>query len=132
MLEVCPKRNIFLLFIDWHFHRAALGIIKAWGNFLSFNLRYFSISGLCRTLFSHWRKISDSYGKGFDFQRFINAFLGNLISRFLGALVRLFLIIVGLAVEVFIFTFGLTIVLFWVLLPIWLALGLLAGIGLLI
>jgi len=132
MLEVCPKRNLLTTFVDWHFHEATKGIIKAWRNFLIFNMRYFSIGELFRTLFSHWHRGSESYGRGFDFQRFFNVLLGNLISRFMGAIVRLVFIVIGLAVELFILVAGLVALLFWVLLPIWLAFGLLVGIGLLI
>ncbi len=132
MLEVCPKRNVFVAFIDWHFHEALVGLFKAWRNFLSFNLRYFSIGELFRTLFSHWHRTSESYGRGFDFQRFINVFLGNMISRVLGAIVRLIFIVIGLITELLLLAGGLIALLFWVLLPLWLVLGLLAGIGLLI
>jgi len=132
MLEVCPRHNVFITFVDWHFCGVPKGIIKAWRNFLVFNFRYFSIGELFKTLFAPWHKMTDSYGRGFDLQRFINAFLGNMISRIMGALVRLALIAVGLAFEIFILLAGLTVLLFWVFLPLWLVFGLLAGVGLLI
>lgn len=130
MLEICPKRNLFISFLDWHFHEATLGIIKAWRNYLSFNLRYFSVGELLRTLFSHWHKMSEGYGRGFDFQRFFTTLIGNVVSRVLGAIVRLVFIIIGLLVELFILLAGLVVLLFWVLLPIWVAVAALAVFGL--
>jgi len=132
MLEVCTKQNIFFAFIDWYFHQATLFLLRAWKNFLLFGLHYFSVGELCRTFFSHWHRISDTYGRGFDIQRYITTFLGNLMSRALGALVRLVVIIIGLLFELFIVIAGVIVILLWVLLPIWLTVVLLAGIGLLL
>ena len=132
MIEVCPKRNLFISFLDWHFHEATLNIIKAWRNFLSFNLRYFSVGELARTLFSHWHKTSEGYGRGFDLQRFFSVFIGNMFSRVLGAIARSVFIVVGLTVELFILLAGLIVLLFWVLLPIWVLIAGLAVFGLLL
>ncbi|MDD5750510.1 MAG: hypothetical protein PHU56_02580 [Candidatus Pacebacteria bacterium] len=131
MIEVCPRRNILIAFIDWHFHGAPKGIIRAWRAFLFFNLRYFSVGELLKTLFSPWHKMTDSYGRGFDPQRFVTVFLGNMISRVMGALVRVVFIVIGLVFEFFILIIGLAVLLFWILLPVWLVLGLFAGAGLL-
>jgi len=132
MIEVCPKRNLFISFLDWHFHEAFLNIVGAWRNFLSFNLRYFSVGELSRTLFSHWHKMGEGYGRGFDLPRFFSVFIGNTFSRILGAIVRSVFIIIGLAVELFILLAGLAALLFWLLLPIWVLVAGLAVFGLLL
>ena len=132
MIEVCPKRNLFISFLDWHFHEAFLSIVGAWRNFLSFNLRYFSVGELSRTLFSHWHKTSEGYGRGFDLQRFFSVLIGNIMSRVLGAIARSIFIIIGLAVELFILLAGAAVLLFWVLLPIWVLMAGLAVFGLLL
>ena len=132
MVEVCPKRNLFISFLDWHFHETTLSIVGAWRNFLSFNLRYFSVGELARTLFSHWHKTSEGYGRGFDLQRFLSVLIGNMMSRVLGAIARSVFIVIGLAVELFILLAGAVALLFWVLLPIWVLVAGLAVFGLLI
>ncbi|MCX6789530.1 MAG: hypothetical protein NTZ42_02895 [Candidatus Gribaldobacteria bacterium] len=132
MVEVCPKRNLFISFLDWHFHETTLNIIKAWQNFLSFNLRYFSVGELLRTLFSHWHRMGEGYGRGFDLQRFFSVFIGNMFSRVLGAIARSIFIVVGLVVELFILLAGLVALLFWVLLPVWVLAAGLAIFGLLL
>lgn len=104
--------------------------MKAWGNFLRFNLDYFSIPLLLKTFFSPWRRYSWSYGRGFDLGKFFEAFFSNLISRILGALMRTFLIVFGIIAEIFILVIGLIIILGWILLPFLLVGGFILGIKL--
>ncbi|KXB07798.1 hypothetical protein AKJ56_02325 [candidate division MSBL1 archaeon SCGC-AAA382N08] len=107
-------------------------IIKAWRNYLVFNPTYFSMPALARTLFSYWRQYHYSYGRGFDPQRYFEAFTFNMISRVLGALIRLFLLFLGAVVEVFIVVGGFLILLIWLILPLLLIAGLVAGFNLVI
>lgn len=132
MIEVSPKRNIFLKFLVWHYYDATKGILLAAKNFLVFNFNFFSIGLLAKTLFSHWRRYRESYGRGFDIKRYFSVFVGNMISRVLGAIVRTVVIVVGLAVEVFIFIGGIIVFLVWIFLPILLLLGLYFGLKFLI
>ncbi len=131
MLEVDKKQNILILWINWQFFDAPRNILKAWRNFLAFNLSYFSVPLLLRTLFSHWRKFQWSYGRGFDLGRYIYVFFSNFISRFLGAIMRSFLIIFGLITETIIFFAGIFVFFSWLFLPIFLILGLWFGIKIL-
>ncbi|MDI6882852.1 MAG: hypothetical protein QMC93_00015 [Patescibacteria group bacterium] len=132
MIEACPKRNIIFKFLVWHFFEAPKGILKGWRNFSVFNFHYFSILQLSKTLFSHWRRYREFYGRGFDPKRYFWAFSSNLISRVLGAIVRTVTIIIGLIVEVFIFISGIFVFLSWLFLPILLILGLFYGLKFLI
>ena len=68
-----------------------------------------------------------SYGKGFDIGRYLEAFFSNLIFRLLGAIVRSFLIVIGLLAEIFIVFCGIIIFLGWLILPILLVLGIYHG-----
>ncbi|MFC1663637.1 hypothetical protein ACFL0A_00710 [Patescibacteria group bacterium] len=82
---------------------------------------------LLKTLFSPWRKYEWSPGKGFDINRYLDAFFSNLISRALGFIIRIVLILVGISVEIFIFFGGLIIIIIWLLLPILLIGGIYFG-----
>lgn len=97
-----------------------------------FNFNYFSIGGLLKSLFSHWHKYAESYGKGFDPKRYLSVFASNMISRILGAVVRTIVIAVGLVFEIAIFVAGLIIFLVWFCLPVIVVGGFFYGIGLLI
>lgn len=131
MIESAPKRNILSALIIWHFGAAAKGLAMAWRNFLVFNLRYFPVRELLNTLFSHWRRSVESYGGGLNIGGWAKAFLGNMISRVIGAFIRTGIIIAALVVEVFIFFAGLFMLLVWIFLPVLVVIGFFAGIGLL-
>jgi len=131
MIGAYLQKNILILWINWHFVEASREILKAWKNFLLFNLNYFSIPSLLKTLFSHWRRYRWSYGRGFDIKRYLETAFSNLFSRGIGLVMRSFLIFIGLIVEIFVFLIGAVIFISWVLLPILLIVGLILGIKIL-
>lgn len=124
--------NIFLQWLSWHFFDVPRSILIAWKNFLRFNLNYFSIPLLLKTLFSPWRRYQFTYGKGFDIGRYFTVFFSNLIFRLLGAVMRGFLIIIGLLVEIFIIFAGAILFFGWLVLPAILIAGLIFGFKVLI
>jgi len=121
------KQNIFFQWLSWQFFDVPGNILKAWGNFLRFNLNYFSIPLLLKTLFSSWRRYRVPYGKGFDIGRYFEAAFSNLLFRILGAAMRGFLIIIGLLVEIFIIFAGIIMFFGWLLFPALLIAGLIFG-----
>jgi hypothetical protein len=118
MGRVANKKIILMSFLEWYFFDQPKVIFKAWVNFLKFNLEYFSIIYLLRTLFSPWRNYTWSYGRGFDFKVYLEAFVSNAISRALGAILRIILIIVGIILEILIFFLGLFLLFLWFLWPL--------------
>ncbi len=110
-------QSIFFKWLTFQFFGAPREILKAWRNFLIFNLNYFSIPVLLRTLFAYFRKYSWAYPKGFDLAKYLEVALSNFISRILGAAMRIILICLGLAVEIFIIFGGLVLLLLWLALP---------------
>lgn len=131
MLQGILRHNIISLWLEWQFFDVPKGILEAWRNFLKFNLDYFSIPLLLKTFFSHWRRYSYSYGKRFDLWRYFEAFTFNMMSRIIGAVLRLFFIATGLLIEIFIIFGGAVILLGWLVLPLLLILGFLYGFGIL-
>ena len=119
------SNNIFFQWLIFQYLDAPKAILKAWRNFLLFNFNYFSIAVLFRTLFSYWHKYRWSRGRGFSIGEYLEVGFSNLISRVLGAIMRLFLIIIGLLAEILIFIGGLLALLFWLVLPLILIFGLL-------
>ena len=114
-------------YLIWHYFDVPRGLLRVWRNFLKFNLNYFSIPLLFKSFFSPWRRYSVPYGRGFDIGRYFTTLFSNLIFRFLGMIMRSFLIIIGLLVEVFIIFGGLTIFFGWLILPILLIFGIYHG-----
>jgi len=111
-------KNMLSEYLFWHFVKVPKDILMAFRNFLLFNFKYFSIFFLLKTLFAPWRKYKESYGRGFDFKRYFEAFTFNLTSRILGAIVRLIIIFIGLIFEVFIFVAGIIALFTWIFLSI--------------
>lgn len=120
-------QNIFFQYLIWQFFDVPKSILLGWKNFLKFNLNYFSIPLLVKTLFAPWRKYKMSYGRGFDIGRYSEAFLSNLIFRILGAIIRIFLIIIGLFLEIIIILAGIAVFLGWIAGPAILIYGLIFG-----
>lgn len=127
MVEVAKKQNIFFQWVFWQFWEVPGNILKAWRNFLKFNLSYFSISLLLKTFFSPWRQYRWAYPKGLKIWGYLEAFFSNLISRILGAILRFFLILIGLLVEIFIIFGGVILFFGWLILPALLIAGLIFG-----
>ena len=121
------SQNIFFQYLSWHFLEVPRNIFLGWKNFLKFGLNYFSLPLLIKTLFSPWRRYSWAYPRGFDIGKYFEVFISNLISRILGAIMRFFLIILGILAEVFIIFAGLIILFIWLALPIFLIFGLIFG-----
>ena len=126
------KENIVGIWAFWYFVEMPKEILQAWKNFLRFNFNFFSIPLLLKTLFSHWKRYYWVRGRGFNFSEYFNVLFSNLTSRFLGAMVRFVLIIVGIFCEILVFLFGLTIFVGWFFLPIILVLGIFLGFFLII
>jgi len=117
--------------IIWQFFDTPKAILKAWKNFLLFNLNYFSLPVLLRTFFSHWRRYYYSYGRTFEIWKNIETFTFNMMSRIIGAILRAVFIIIGLFLEIFVILGGLIIFLGWLVLPFLLIFGLIFGLWLL-
>jgi ATP-dependent Clp protease ATP-binding subunit ClpC len=127
MIPVVEKGNLTSQWFVWYFRETPKGILRGWSNILNFNLQYFSVSLLLKTLFSPWRGIKWSYSQGFNPLQYLETVFSNLITRILGALVRLFIIAFGLVTELIFFLAGLTVLLTWLLLPLFIFLGLFFG-----
>lgn len=123
--------NIIFQYIFWQFWESPKNILIGWKNFLKFGLHYFSLPFLLRTIFSPWRRYRWYYPKGFYPGKFLEVFFSNLISRILGAILRIFLIIFGILFEAFIFVAGLVVLLGWIILPLFLIFGFFYGFSIL-
>lgn len=105
-------------YIKWHFYEMPKEIQKGWFNYLKFYLNYFSVPILLKTFFTPWRRYSWSYGRGFSFSRYFETFISNMATRVIGMIMRTFLIIAGIMVDLFILIFGAGFYLAWFFLPV--------------
>ncbi|MDA1337594.1 MAG: ATP-dependent Clp protease ATP-binding subunit [bacterium] len=112
------RKNIFGHLLYWYLIKTPKEILKGWVNILWFNLEYFSFLFLVQSLFAPWRRVEWTQGKGFDIGKWMEALSGNIISRFLGAIIRSTLIIAGLCVEFLLLFAGPIALLLWFLFPL--------------
>lgn len=78
---------------------------------------YFSIDLLLRTLFSPYRQISAGKVQG-SLNVQMRAFFDRLLSRIIGAIIRTFMIIIGLISMLFSAVIGAVLVLLWGVVPL--------------
>jgi hypothetical protein len=77
----------------------------------------FSIPLLAKTLFQPFREIDNDRVDG-PLEDRVQAWLGRLVSRFIGALIRIVVMIVGLVVLVLLSTISLLRIVIWLTMPV--------------
>lgn len=111
------SRNIVWQYLEWHFYNQPKAILKAWKNFLLFNLNYFSVFPLIKTFFSPLHQYKWFYPRGLDIPKYLETFFSNIISRVLGAILRTFLILAGIFFGILILIIGFFIFFGWFIFP---------------
>jgi hypothetical protein len=111
------QQNIFLQYLEWHFCDQPRKILKTWKGFLLFNLNYFSLALLIKTFFSPWRQYVWAYPRGLDIPKDLEVFFSNMISRILGAILRIVIIFLGIFFEISILIIGFFVFFGWLILP---------------
>lgn len=101
----------------WHYLATPRQILRIGGNLVVFFYHYFSVSLLVRTLLSPWKRQLTKRGLGFSFSDFFYVLSFNLISRFIGTIVRGIVLVSWLLVEIFVLLFFLCLTLTWIILP---------------
>lgn len=109
---------ILLGYLKWHYSRAIFSLVKIWRNFLFFLLEFFSLKLLIKNLLDPWKRMTDPYPKTFSFKSYLFSFITNSITRVVGIVMRLGLLIIGVVV-VFLFCLALPIFIsLWLILPL--------------
>ena len=104
--------------ISWWYGRGWIGQWARIAHRFALTLEFFSIGQLISTLFSPFRQISAvSSGDG-SFGSSLRGFFDQLISRIIGAIVRCFTIIAGVAVIALQAVYELVIMAAWWFLPL--------------
>ncbi len=114
----------------WHYTEGIKNFLGIFRNFLKYSWRFFSVGLLLQTLFYPWRRdIAFASWRGFHPLLELNRLINNFISRLMGAVVRLPVILVGLLVEVAILIFGIAGFVLWLGLPIFFIAALIIFVG---
>lgn len=110
-------QNIFVEWLYWQFYQMPKFLFGVWMNYLNFANNLFSVSSLSKTFFAPWRRYNWMYPKGFNLTEFFNTLISNIFSRFLGAMMRTVLIIIGILFQIFVVIIGLIVFILWLILP---------------
>lgn len=106
-------------FFHWYYNQGVWELLEIWKNFLLFALRYFSIFELLKTLIYPWhRDVAIQNWRGLHPFRTFELVLENIISRAIGAVVRLVMIFVGIIFFLLILMAGLIINFLWISAPL--------------
>lgn len=105
-------------YISWHYGAALPAIVKNWKNSILFVLHFFSVLLLFRTLFSPWRRLTEKYKGGLDFENIVGFIVVNTIMRIVGFIVRVVVIFVSLIVLAVVIVGGIFFFVAWILAPL--------------
>lgn len=119
---------VFYEYLTWQYREGIREYMRAWQNIHWFLWRVFSVSLLLRTFFAPFRRTSESYGRGFDPAVIAQTLLVNLITRFVGAIVRAVLLAVAFLFQSAVLVGGGILFIWFLLTPVVIPFGLLAGI----
>lgn len=100
-------------YLSWHYRRVWSTLFLLWRNLILFPFYLFSIPLHLRTLFSPWHRQKLQTKRGFSFNDFFNVVGFNIISRIIGACVRLATITTGLFFMVLCLLIGAIPVIVW-------------------
>ena len=115
-------------YLKWHYTKAWRDLLNNCHSLIRFVTLFFSFRELFRTLFSPWRRLGESYAKGFDPESFLSTFIVNSITRIFGFIVRSAVIILGFISLLIAYLLSFFVFLVWLLYPI--VLAFLFGLGL--
>ena len=105
-------------FLTWHYRKGLQFYVESWSGSLNWVIHYFSLTLLLKTLFSPWKRlIIVDKSAGFNLQQAFQVFSFNLVSRGIGAVVRIILFCVGLVFILFTLLGGISGLLFWIAFP---------------
>ena len=110
--------------ISWWYGQGWRGQLSRVRARLAATIGFFSIGQLFSTLFSPFRQISAGQVSG-PVGVQLRAFFDKTISRFIGAIVRLFTILAGVVILIFQIIFEVIILVIWLILPAFPVIGLL-------
>ena len=101
----------------WHYVYAPKKILQIGTDYLLFFEHYFSAGLLFQTLFSPWKRLEVKKKPGFSFENFFYVLSFNLISRTVGAVARIILILIWVVIEIAIIILLPIVFLSWFFLP---------------
>ncbi len=105
----------------WHYTRAWVGLFQLWRQGYWFVVHYFSLVQLLRNLFAPFKRMTEGRKGLLDGEAWIEYIVMALMTRFIGFLVRFFIILLCLVALALVTVIGGGVVLIWGALPLMIA-----------
>lgn len=83
-------------YIFWHYTTALVNYLRIYKNFWCFIVQYFSLPQLLDSLLAPYKKIKEERGSLFNLEALFSFLIINLLSRLIGFVVRLCIILLGI------------------------------------
>lgn len=101
-------------YLPWHYTTGFISLLGVFSNLFYFLFHFFSIPYLLRTLFSPWKRQVLGYETpGFNLRKIFETITFNLISRTIGAIIRLSTIFIWLLATILaILSFGVVLIIY--------------------
>ena len=110
--------DMFLVgILSWWYGKGLSSRVRIVKDRLRASVDFFSVDLLISTLFAPFRQISAGDVAG-PIGVQLRAFFDRLLSRFIGAFVRIFMIIFGLIAMSLQIVFGVIVLIFWLIIPL--------------
>ncbi|MDD5318563.1 MAG: hypothetical protein PHF79_01940 [Candidatus Pacebacteria bacterium] len=116
-----------IYYIRWHYGKALADVYEFSLNCLWFFYNFFSIGLLANTLFVPWQRLEEHHKGGFDLVASLEAFFVTSMMRLVGAMIRIFMIAIGLVAILGAFILSVLGFVVWLVLPIIIILFFLVG-----
>jgi len=117
----------FLYYIKWHYTEAISDYINIVKNFVWFFFEFFSIKLFATTLFAPFHRLGERYKGGVNLENFFETVIVNTLMRFVGFLLRITIIAIGLIFILFTIAFGAVFLGIWLLSPVFIMFLILYG-----
>ncbi len=83
-------------YIVWHYSTALVAFVRLYKNFWWFTVQFFSIPQLTGSLLAPYKRITERRAGLFDIEAWAGFIIINVISRLIGFVVRICIIIAGI------------------------------------
>lgn len=84
-------------YIVWHYSTALVSFVRLYKNFWWFTVQFYSIPQLAGSLLSPYKRITERRAGLFDIEAWLGFIVINTISRLIGFIARMVIILIGIA-----------------------------------
>ena len=109
---------LFIDFLQWWYGRGWMLRVQLLGEHIRGVFNFFSVGTLVKTLGSPWRQNISAARNDQGLQAHVSAFLDNLVSRMVGAVVRLVMLFIAVLSVLVVLVMNMLYIALWPALPL--------------